>query len=384
MADGNYVVYSLTVNGYTVTQHVVDVEVREGYGLHDIVILSLQVPSGLSTPNNISTWDQNSAISMLYGTSGTKPAMWYGYVNHSEFVTEGSGGGILMVRYILIGTSKVLNDDQTRSWKNVSPSYIARKLAAEHGMRAVVNAYPQKTTYDAQAGESDFEFLNRMADKIGWKFRVSGGTLYFQSPNILFYGSSSNAVPGFNMDRNGYTTDTVVNFKLLKGDNIPGSVNGQQQVNALDAKSGKALTAKSGTGTTIIDRQYTSSSQAQANNVLSGKVNNNKYWLNASATLYGNQAVHPGTLINLGGNAMIDGYSGLWLVTCVRHYMSAAVNGKGPDVYTMDVEIMRNTATDVTFDKTQQINPEFVTCHLDPNNLWISDSMVAIIDGQKS
>ena len=384
MADGNYVVYSLTVNGYAISQHVVDVEVRESYGLHDIVILSMQLPGPVTTPSRINTWEQNSAVSMKYGIRGGTPAMWYGYVNHSEYVTEGAGGGTLMVRYVLIGTSKVLNDDQTRSWKNVSPSYVARKLAAEHGMRAVVNAYRQKTSYDAQAGESDFEFLNRMAERIGWKFRVSGGTLYFQDPSVLFFGASEYAVPGFNMNRDAVSTDTVVNFKVLKGDNIPGSVKGQQQVNALDAKSGKSLTAKIGSGTTIIDKLYTNGSQASANQILAGKVNINKYWINASATLYGNQAVHPGTIINLGGAAMIDDYDGTWLVTCVRHYMSAAPSGNGPDIYTMDVEIARNTATGVTFDKSQRVNPEFVTCHLRTDNTWISDSMTAVIDGKQA
>lgn len=381
MSDGTFAVYSLTVNNYEITQHVIDVEVREAFGLHDIVILTMQLPGIISSPSRISTWGQDSAVAMVYGVRGNPLTAWYGYVNHSEFVTNDNS---LRVRYVLIGTSKVLNDDQTRSWKNVSPSYVARKLAAEHGMRSVVNSYGKAFNYDAQAGESDFEFLNRIAGKIGWQFRASGGTLYFQDPNILFYGASAYAIPGFNMDRNGRTTDTIVSFKALTGDNIPGAVNGKQQVNALDARSGKALKAVAGTGTKVIDRTYTNTSQAQANQVLAGQVNTSKYWVTACATLYGNQSVHPGKVINLGGQAMISGYAGTWLVTSVRHYLSSNTYEGGPEVYTMDVEICKNTETDISFSKTQQINPEFVPCHLNPNQMWVADNMGAIIDGKQA
>ena len=66
-----------------------------------------------------------------------------------------------------------MNSDKTRTWGQASPTYMAKQVAAEHGLRAVLTSTSWVSDYEVQPSESDFQFLNRMGSKYGFRLFVS-------------------------------------------------------------------------------------------------------------------------------------------------------------------------------------------------------------------
>lgn len=72
-----------------------------------------------------------------------------------------------------------------KAWKKMKRSEIAKKIAQKHGWVPDVDETTEVVEQESQAGESDVDFLLKLARKENFTFRVKGNVMYFKkSPNF--------------------------------------------------------------------------------------------------------------------------------------------------------------------------------------------------------
>lgn len=381
------VAYAIYVNEQLVKNFALDTELRQAWGQHDLFFVRIEYPRGL-TLSNLNLWADNSPIRIVWGQNPGNTLTWYGYVNHHTIdANADSGSKAMQVTYTCIGTSKPMNTDKTRRWGQVTGTYMAKTIASEYGLRCVLSSSPWVLPSETQANESDFKFLNRVADKIGYRFWVSGGTLYFIDPAVALQGCVNQNVPSFSMDKSFLYLDTIRNFHMLKGDNIPGSAQTTRTIYGIDSQSGDVFSAIANlpgtvsSGISQINTDWPVKSQHEAQQLINAMQSRSQFWQAATAELYGTSLVYPGKLIQLSGKQLNKESSGFWVVSSADHVMrSSGTSDPTKDRYVTHVELLKNTSVVLPVLKnTTKILPEFVPCKL-YKGVWRAATQTVIYD----
>lgn len=363
-----------------------DMELRQRFGHHDLMFLRFEFPGTYTNPSKVKVYPAGTPVRVVWGR---KPDLntWYGYVNHKELDTHAdSGTDYLQLTYSCIGTSKVLNVDKTRTWGKVTPTYIAKKIAKENGFRCVVTSVNWILPYEVQAAESDFRFLNRIADKTGMRFWCSGGTLYMIDPAVAIYGSAKIAVPQFNHNKYAYELDTLRYINLMDGYNLPGTVLANRKLHGIDKYSGQLFTAvtKPGQSTEIdyVNDFRRVDNYHEAKKITDAWQNISQHFTGTKAEVFGNTLLYPGKLVNFQGRVLMDKTRGYWLVTQAKHTIRASNLAQSTlDSYTTELDVMRNVPeTDVKLKGIQPVQPEMVGCSLGGGK-WKPGNSSVIVDG---
>lgn len=385
------VVYNIYVSERKITEFALDVELRQAWGKHDLFFIRIEYYRGLKL-QNLSLWPNNAPVRIVWGMSPSDMQVWYGYVNHHTVDSHAdSGSNAMQVTYACIGTSKPMNTDKTRSWGQVTGSYMAKTIAAEYGLRAVLTSSSWILPSEIQANESDFKFLNRMADKIGYRFWVSGGTLYFIDPSVAMQGGITQAVPTYYMDKSFYYLDTLRCFSMVAGDNIPGSVQSTRTMFGIDQNSGQPFQVIANIPGTVssgimqVNSEWPVSSIYEAQQLVNALQGRSQYWQVATAEVYGTSSLYPGKLIKLVGNQLNTEATGYWLVGSADHVMkSAGTTNPTHDKYVTHLELLRNnTSQPIILKNITKVIPEFVSCNLN-SNVWRAASQTVIYEGGSS
>lgn len=363
-----------------------DMELRQRFGHHDLMFLRFEFPGTYTNPNKVKVYPAGTPVRVVWGR---RPDLntWYGYVNHKEMDTHAdSGTDYFQLTYSCIGTSKVLNKDKTRTWGQVTPTYIAKKIAKENGFRCVVTSVKWVLPYEVQAAESDFCFLNRIADKTGMRFWCSGGTLYMIDPAVAIYGSAKIAVPQFNHDKFSYQLDTLRYIDLMDGFNLPGTVLANRKLHGIDKYSGQLFTAvtKPGQSTEIdyVNDFRRVDNYHEAKKITDAWQSVSQHFTGTKAEVFGNTLLYPGKLVNFQGRVLMDKTRGYWLVTQAKHTIRASNLVQSTlDSYTTELDVMRNTPeTDVKLKGIHPVQPEMVSCSLGGGK-WKPGNSSVIVDG---
>jgi phage protein D len=131
-----------------------------------------------------------------------------------EFIGEVSGltpqfpeSGLPTLSVECSAKSKKGHESQeNKSWKKMKRSEIAKKIAATRGWTSDVDETKEIVEQESQAGESDVDFLRKLARKENFIFRVKGNVMQFkkapdldnQSPVAVFdYRIGNHTVKSF-------------------------------------------------------------------------------------------------------------------------------------------------------------------------------------------
>lgn len=110
-----------------------------------------------------------------------------------EFIGEVSGltpqfpeSGLPTLSIECSSKAKKGHEGQTnKAWKKMKRSEIAKKIAAKNGWTPDVDETKETVAQESQAGESDVDFLRKLARKENFIFRVKGNTMQFKkAPNL--------------------------------------------------------------------------------------------------------------------------------------------------------------------------------------------------------
>lgn len=382
------VVYNIFVNQQEISETPLDVSLQQEWGCHDLFTIRIEFNKSRDDIATLQLWPDNAPVEIDWGRSPDLNT-WYGYVNHHTVDGNAdSGSGALQITYTCIGTSKPMNTDVSKTWGQVTGTFIAKTLASKYSFRAVLSSSSWVLPYEVQANESDFSFLCRIADKIGYRFWVSGGTLYFINPAVVLTDSSKSAVPVFNLDKMPGQLDTIRQFNMNQGGNLPGATLSTRQIFGLDPASGNVfqVTASPPPNTTQL---FTQSNITQyASNIYDGQMRVNawaslsQWFMSACAELYGDNLLYPGKLVLLQGRQLPADAQGYWIVASINNLLRASTTNIGSqDRNISEVQILKNSTASVPIiNGYTNINPEFTTCRLQ-NGTWLSTDTSIIYDG---
>lgn len=381
------VIYQVTINGVVQQDFQLDVQLHQEWGMHDIFVVRIEY-NRLFPMSSITPWAENAPVQIIWGRRPATLNTWYGYVNHYEMDGNAdSGTHNLQFKYYLIGMSKPMNSDNSYVWGSVTPTYIAKKIAEKNKLRAVVTSTSWVLNSEVQAAESDFEFMNRIADKTGFRFWVSNGTLYFIDPAAILQGSSSQGVPIYTQNKLLDQQDTMRAFKVRKGDNLPGSANTVRSIFGIDSNTGQVFQATAdnvpaGATVTQFNTTRVADSYAEGKQIINAWQNLSQFFIYAQAELFGNQALYPGKVVYLNGNALPDDNVGYWMVASCTHVMKkSGTTYTVADKYVTQCTLVRNgTGTLPNIKSVSTITPEFVQC-ANNNGVWVSTNLSVVYDG---
>lgn len=383
------VVYSINVNGQQVNEFPLDVELRQEWGCHDLFIVRIEIPRTSMSLSQDNFWPNNAPVSIVWGRRPDSINTWYGYVNHHNIKGNAdSGTKATQVTYVLIGTSKPMNTDRTKTWGQSTGTYIAKTIFGSYGLRSILTTTNWLLPYEVQANESDFAFLNRIADKIGFRVWISGSTGYFVDPAVVLSGSSTQGVPNFYSNKLFTQVDTMRDFEMNQGDNLPGAVVSDRNLFGIDAQSGnvfqaQAVSAQNPTITQIYS-DWPVTDYTTAKNLVQAKQNRSQFWITATAELFGDTYLYPGKMVFLSGNQVPPDAQGYWLIGSAKHLLKASgTTVSSYDKYVTQVVLMRNNNTIIPNFNTNQgsnVVPEYVPCVF-RNGSWVSTKATILYDG---
>lgn len=383
MAPVSPVVYAITVNGSPVNETVLDVSLEMQWGMHDIMAARIEY-NRAEDMSAIQTWPSDALVTMVWGQGPTNLMTWYGYVNHYEMKSNSdSGYHNLQLTYYCIGTSYPMNNQRGYTWGNVTPTFIAKSMAARYGFRCVVTSGASIINGLTQANMSDFQFMNYLAQKTGYRFWCSNGTLYFVDPAIYFQGGYNQGISAFQQNKLQTNQDTMRDFTVLQGNNLPGAVVGNRIIYGIDGATGQLISASTGgSGPTLVNTTRAVTSVSEGQQVINAWAGLSQFWIGASAELFGDQGIYPGKLIYLDGNALPAGNIGYWVVSRAKHLLLMSGTPLPTlDKYTTQVDILRNSGgPSPAYKNVVTVSPEIVTC-VNNSGTWQAGNQVVIVDG---
>lgn len=308
-----------------------------------------------------------------------KQVLWYGYVHHGAGVSSLQDSTGSSVRYTFIGTSLPMNSEQTRSWKEVSASSLARQIGHEHRLRTMVSPSIRRLPYYAQTG-SDWAVLKDLATQSGSRLWVDGPTLLFVDPAVLLQGAQARDIPVFSHNRMPGRVDTIFEWYAKVGTMVPRESGRAlpQTVTGLDLRTGRLVVAKQAAtsirttyqngmlvpqagahsqvaigpdGIPILNKVSTGSrvaSMGEASDLASAEAKNAQGWVTASARVAFSPGLQPGRVVKVEGAAIPSSQTGYWLVTGVSHRLLQ--DSSNPVMnYSTQLELERNTKDSPTF-----------------------------------
>jgi phage baseplate assembly protein gpV len=121
-------------------------------------------------------------IEILRATSKTRTSILKGIVDTVGLDLDSSSSG-RPPGIIIRGYDKahlLTREEKSRIFEEFQPSEVAARIAQEHGLMSAVDSSPM-SAYLVQSGETDWDFLIRMAERIGFDVFVVGDQLHFQT-----------------------------------------------------------------------------------------------------------------------------------------------------------------------------------------------------------
>jgi hypothetical protein len=367
-------VTQVTIGTERVSAFIPRVEVREGYGTHSMAIIDVLAGKGTVA------YPELTPVMLDYGRSPNDVVRWYGYVHHSN-VLASNGAFAPVYRYVCIGTTLPMNKQYTRSWKNVSPTSIARQVGRENGLRTVISPSARRLAYWAQKGQSDFSLINDLAAQTGFRFWVHGGTMYFLDPRILLVGQRAQDILLFSKNQLPGGFDTLVDLSVLTGTMIPRTTGttGTTTIFGIDKRTGLPIQASSaanaGASTFLntITTDLAVDNYADAAALMEARTLASRGWITMEASLYGTAKVSPGTLVGISGSSVSPDLQGRWMVTSTKHLIVRDSSNAGL-AFTTTVDAERDQPYAVTFksDASKRFKFDAIPAVLRNKQFWES------------
>jgi hypothetical protein len=167
--------FPLTLLNATLTQK---------FNSHDILVL---VYAG-KIEDSSSFIGSGDPVSFKY-SGGETEVVWVGHVHKIIPDTIESNSTTV----VCVSPTYLLKTTAQKIYKNTTADQVVKKIAAKYGMKAVTQRHPRVFTSIAQAGQSEWQLLRRLAKQTGFALKVEGTTIYFMSKNKLSTASKSKA-----------------------------------------------------------------------------------------------------------------------------------------------------------------------------------------------
>ena len=287
-----------------------------------------------------------SPLKVTISTSRGKRT-FYGYVHKAE---PEYGRVARAVTITAVSVGYPMKEAGKTALSNVTADMAVKKIARKHRLFADVEKHPRKFRQLVQSGETDWEFLCRIAEEVGYALRIEGVTLRFVSRSALSRHYRSLAPTLRYVKNRGAFIYDVLHFRPIQGAYLDEAspVRAKRRVDYLDKYAKKFAKANSGkpldVGRKGTDPQYTrfdrrtAKTFKEASLIAQARMENSRYAVVAEAEIVGNPLIAPDVAVYLKGAP--KRFQGYWTVIKAVHHIE-------PAQYTVDMVLgSEGTGTD--------------------------------------
>lgn len=308
----------IVVGGYHPRHVLTEVEIRQYNYQHDLALVYMR-----GTPIEVQTYRRGTPVQIAWGYPPNDYEHFYGYLNarrekHTAYTQDA------MTVLQIVGASWPMKGQTQRAWSNVSDSYIAKAVALQYGLEAVVDPSPLIPAQIVQSNESDWAFLVRRAKAIGYHFFVTRTTLYFIDPLRWVVPERARLISGDSHPK-------LFSFDPDTGANPSNAQFASRSVRGVNEVTNEVVAA---TSNPSLDTQFSPESLEPPFHVfddmpvdstdfarvsVTGSEMSNRLWITAKGASEG--------IPNLASTRVLDvnvpgENGGLWLVTGVKHRLT--------------------------------------------------------------
>lgn len=158
----------------------------------------------------------NSPVEItIYGTYESRK--FYGYV---DYVTPCITPGHNYTEVGIIGASGMMRQGNQNVYKNITADQVIKQISNKYGFGCFIEPHPRVYPQIAQAGNSDWQLMARLAKQCGYSLRTQNTEVYFQSMFYDYTKYRSNAKTFSLQGPEGPVGTTIYSFEPVIGDAI--------------------------------------------------------------------------------------------------------------------------------------------------------------------
>ncbi len=291
----------------------------------------------------LDNWDQE-ALELTWSDStlfdvGNQIEVWLGYVDdlHKVMVAEiTSLEPIFSVdktpRLTVIGYDyrhRLTHGRKTRTFVKMKDSAIVQKVAQEAGLTPKVKDSKVTLPYVVQSNQTDWEFLQSRARRIGYELYVKEKTLYFQPPQVASAAALkltlAKELLEFSPRLSALRQVGAVTVRGWDSQNkqaIVGKAGAGQELSTMGGEtSGPKKTDQTFGKSSAATVDLPVRSKAEADQIALGQFNEMALtYIQGDGLCYGNTQLTAGSVVDIGGAGKT--FSGLYYVTSATHTVS--------------------------------------------------------------
>jgi phage protein D len=344
--------WEITVEGRDVSEDVSADVLSVSFEDHatdaDMVTLTLANPD--NRWSDAAVFEQGNVLELAVGYGKALTPVFKGPITRPEPSFPEDGVPTLALRaYDLSHPMRRDEEKKATTWQNVTDSDLAKELAQKHGFKAPdldVEATKLVIPYVAQGNETDWAFLKRRAERIGFEVYVERDTFHFHAPR-----DSLAQVPGaleYRINLRSFearlSVEKQVTKVIVKGwdaenkEPIVAIASGDDTVRTVLGEKAASDFVKEdfGEGAKIL-HDLVPRTVAEAEELARAYLKKSEYTLvQGAGSIVGDPALKAKTLVEIAGVGRR--YSGTYYVTKVTHSI-------GDGGYVSDFECQRNAVS---------------------------------------
>lgn len=189
-SDHNVALYSVLVDGAEIDEDLAgrirEVRVLSYLRLPDLCTLAAVYqpgPPGSDQPIDSNPFDIGSSLEVKLGAADalTTTSLFQGQIVSVEL--DFAAGGVELLVRGLDRSHGLLRGRHARAFQNQTASDIVSKLVADAGFTASCDPSGDAHDFMQQNNETDWDFIWRLAERVGFEFVIEGTTAHFRKPS---------------------------------------------------------------------------------------------------------------------------------------------------------------------------------------------------------
>ena len=329
-SDRNVALYAILVDGNeldeTLSKRIREVRILSYLRLPDMCTLSVVYQKGKEgedQPIDSHPFDIGKSLEVKLGARDqlTTTSLFKGQVVSQE-LNFGAGGVELMIRgfdrsHTLIRARKV------RTFQNQTTSDIVSKILGEAGFSAQCDSTGDPHDFMQQDNETDWDFIWRLAERVGFEFVVQDTNAYFRKPNaenpvaLDWPETLRSFSPRVTATQQAQQV-TLAAFDPKTKQAINATASSPNQVARIGVERSSVASAFDGADIHVATEPVTSQSEGQAvAQALLDKLANG--YIAAEGVSDGNPNIRAGTSVQVSG--LGQKFSGLYRVAAATHVL---------------------------------------------------------------
>lgn len=320
---------NVTVN-YTSLQRI-SIEERENH--HDLMTLDF---SGFN--QDLFNSYLEKAITVTISYPNLEPRVFYGYITFIEPVSVTKQGLVndspfQLIRIYCMGASYIMKSKTSNVWENITLPELAKEIADKYDFGLSVPKDSYRFSRVVQTAESDWAFLVRIANQLGYAVTAHGPYIHIWDSYKALRRNSSYSVLKTIKGLNGDTTPNlgqIIMFEAQYGAITPEATRAPDTVHVLDRDnnimsiSSSLITETSGLGTPLTSIfsnvvNDNADTYEMGNRVVSAALRDG-FSVTAKVMITGLPILKPGSIVRI--DKYESDFDGYWYVQDVQHQIT--------------------------------------------------------------